>query len=92
MLSCMNWLLAWPVLLLLFFKNCLDSGKCPVAWEKAVRKPFHKGRLRSNFSNYWPISSTSIFSRIMEKVIVDQVQNYFEKKIIHGIAKHGLEL
>ena len=37
------------------FNLCLESGKCPAAWKKAVIKPLHKGGPRLDFTNYRPI-------------------------------------
>ena len=49
------------------FNLCLDSDKCPIAWKKAVIKPLHKSGLRSDFSNYRPVSNTSNFLESWKK-------------------------
>ncbi|XP_065565460.1 uncharacterized protein LOC136030400 [Artemia franciscana] len=44
---------------------------------------------RSDFKNYRQISITSIFCRVMEKLIVSRVQKYFDGNHLWNPAQHG---
>ena len=71
------------------YNLCLVSGTCPLAWKKAIIKPLYKSGTKTQFKNYRPISNTSIFSRIMEKLIVKRIQNYFESNLLWHPSQHG---
>jgi len=72
------------------YNLCLASGTCPLAWKKAIIKPLYKSGTKTQFKNYRPISNTSIFSRVMEKLIVKRIQNYFESNLLWHPSQHGL--
>jgi hypothetical protein len=71
------------------FNLCLSSGVCPSAGKKAVITPLYKNGSKSQFHNYRPISNTSIFSWIMEKILVCGIQSYFEENNMWHPAQHG---
>ena len=71
------------------YNLCLASGSCPLAWKKAIIKPLYKSGTKTQFKNYRPISNTSIFSRVMEKLIVKRIQNYFESNLLWHPSQHG---
>ena len=71
------------------YNLCLASGTCPLAWKKAIIKPLYKSGTKTQFKNYRPISNTSIFSRVMEKLIVKRIQNYFESNLLWHPSQHG---
>ncbi|XP_065562443.1 uncharacterized protein LOC136028527 [Artemia franciscana] len=71
------------------FNLSLAHGLCPSGWKKALVKPLHKSGSRSDFKNYRPISITSIFCRVMEKLIVSRVQKYFDGNHLWNPAQHG---
>jgi len=48
----------------------MSVGQVPQAWKWATVTPVFKGGIASDPTNYRPISLTSIFSKLMERVIV----------------------
>ena len=56
---------------------------------KPLFKPLYKIGTKTQFKNYRPISNTSIFSRLMEKLIVKRIQNYFESNLLWHPSQHG---
>ena len=71
------------------YNLCLASGTCPLAWKKGIIKPLYKSGMKTQFKNYRPISNTSIFSRIMEKLIVKRIQNCFKSNLLWHPFQHG---
>lgn len=71
------------------YNQSLATGSCPSGWKKAMVKPLHKAGLKSDFKNYRPISITSIFCRVMEKLIVARIQTYFDENNLWNPAQHG---
>ena len=64
-------------------------GLCPSGWKKALVKPLHESGSKSDFKNYRPILITSIFCRVMEKLIVSRVQKYFGEYYLWNPTQHG---
>ena len=60
----------------------LISDTCPLVWKKAIIKHLYKSGTKTQFKNYRPISNTSVFSRIIKKLIVKRIQNYFESNLL----------
>ena len=71
------------------FNLCLSSGKCPSAWKRTIIRPLYKNGSKSHFNNYRPISNTSIFSHIIEKIVVSRIQAHFEGNNLWHSAQHG---
>ena len=67
------------------FNLCIETNKIPDEWKISILSPIHKGKgLKSSFENYRPISVLSPVSKVFEKLLADQMYNYFEsKKLIH---------
>ena len=54
----------------LIFNSVMSVGKIPSAWKTAIVTPFFKKGASSDLANYRPISQTSIFCKLMERIIV----------------------
>ena len=54
----------------------LTQGYFPQELKLAKIIPLYKGNDPSYFNNYCPISSLSVFSKVMEKVMYDRLYNY----------------
>jgi len=61
----------------------------PQAWRSAIVTPIFKGGLASDPSNYRPVSLTSIFSKVMERIIVVDVLSYCRKHNLISKQQHG---
>ena len=58
------------------FQSFMSVGKVPAAWKLAIIKPLFKKGASSDPANYRPVSLTSVFSKLMEKVVVDELLKY----------------
>ena len=71
--------LAAPVIvhqLTCLINRSITTGTFPQKWKKAKVTPIHKGGDVSEPSNYRPISVLSIFSKILERAVFDQLYKY----------------
>ena len=67
----------------------LTTGKIPDIWKKARVTPIHKGGDASNPSNYRPISVLPVLSKVLEKIVFDQVYTYLCQNDILCPHQHG---
>jgi len=73
----------------LLFSSFLSVGQVPTTWKNAIVTPIHKSGLASDPTNYRPISLTSVFCKLMERVINRQVIQYLQcHKLLNG-RQHG---
>ena len=54
----------------------LSTGSFPTSWKNALVKPLHKSGPRNVVSNYRPISLLPVASKILERVVRDQVYSH----------------
>ena len=66
--------------LTLVYNASLVTGVFPDIWKVARVTPIFKSGARGDMNNYRPISVLSIFARIMEKTVHDQLIDYFKEK------------
>lgn len=64
------------------FKNALKSGTFPENWKKGNIVPVHKKSSKQQVNNYRPISLLPIFGKVFEKVIFNNLFNYFQSNNI----------
>ena len=57
----------------------LVTGKIPDAWKKARVTPIHKSGDTSDPTNYRPISILPILSKVLERLVFNQVYDYVGK-------------
>ena len=57
----------------IIFQDCINFGIFPDCWKYASVQPIHKKNKRQIISNYRPISLLPICSKIIEKIVLDQV-------------------
>jgi hypothetical protein len=77
--------------LLDLFSCSLHSGQIPSAWKKAVVTPIHKDGPKNLVSNYRPISVTSCCSRILERIIRNQLADFLSYNDLIGNSQHGFQ-
>ena len=70
----------------LYYNTFMSSGYVPQVWKTAVVAPAYKKGSSSDPANYRPISQTSVFCKLMERVIVGEMSNYLLS--IGAISKH----
>jgi len=67
----------------------LSVGKVPAGWKTAIITPLFKKGVSSDPSNYHPISLTSVFSKLIERVIVINLLNYLRSHNLISKQQHG---
>lgn len=75
--------LAFP--LMKIFCSCLQEKMWPEQWKKARVTPIHKKNEKSDPKNYRPISLLSVVSKILEKIIAEQLTNFLDE---HHLLSH----
>ena len=65
------------------------SGKFPTDWKQAKCKPLFKKGNRKELKNYRPVSLLSVSGMILEKIVADQVEEFFESNNLFGSYQCG---
>ncbi|RVE51884.1 hypothetical protein evm_003504 [Chilo suppressalis] len=66
------------------FNDCVDCGVFPDLMKYSKITPLHKSGSTSDPTNFRPISVLPTFSKIFEKIMLDQMQSHFNKyNILH---------
>jgi len=73
----------------LLFSSFLSVGQVPAAWKSAIVTPIYKNGLASDPANYRPISLTSVFCKLMERVINRQMIQYLQRHKLLSGQQHG---
>ena len=79
--------LAYP--LSLIFNSFMSTGSVPEAWKSAIVTPVYKSGLSSDPCNYRPISLTSIFCKLMERIMVAEMLQYCKQNELISKEQHG---
>ena len=66
----------------LHFSYCIDIGEFPKEFKNADIIPVHRKKEKSNKTNYRPISILPNLSKIHEKLIYNQLYDYFDKTLL----------
>lgn len=61
----------------------------PKQWKTAKIKPLHKKGEKDNIENYRPISLLPVLSKVAEKVLAEQITNYFETNQLFPARQYG---
>lgn len=70
--------------------RCLASGLCPESWKEAKILPIPKDiKAVFNGPNSRPISILPVISKLMEKIVYVQIQEYFEKNNLTTMFQHA---
>ena len=76
----------------LIFNSFISVGKMPSSCKSAIVTPIFKKGLSSDPANYRPISKTSIFCKLMERVIVSDLHAHLGKYKLLCDHQHGFML
>ena len=80
--------LAYP--LTVVYQQSVYRGRIPDAWRMARVTPIFKQKGdKTDPSNYRPISLTSIACKILERIIVSQLQEYLSSNALNCQQQHG---
>lgn len=69
--------------------TCLLNGVFPKAWKDANIIPVPKSNKTNEISNYRPISILPTLSKILEKIVAEQLNEYLNKKNILPVTQSG---
>ena len=75
--------------LTIILNTSIVTGVVPSSWKHALVVPLHKSGDPSDTSNYRPISLLPVFSKILEKIVADQLVRYLEDNKILSESQHG---
>ena len=78
-----------PLLLLNLFNISLKHSIFPSQWKTSVIVPLHKRGPRNDPQNYRPINHTPIISRIMERIVKDQLSIFLLSNNLLNQNQHG---
>ena len=65
------------------------TGVFPTPWKLPYVSPFFKGGDRDDVANYRPVSILPILSKILEKVVANQLMDYIESNNLLSESQHG---
>ena len=71
------------------FTQLLSVGVVPEVWKQATIRPVFKKGSTSSVANYRPISLTCIASKIMERVIVQNIIQHILSNKLLSFTQHG---
>jgi hypothetical protein len=79
--------LATPVMFLI--NKSLESGTFPTYEKTAKITPLHKSGDRSNIDNYRPISVLNVLSKVIERIVYEQLVDYLESRDLFSDYQFG---
>ncbi len=77
--------------LLFLFMEFLHQGKVPANWKYANVTPIFEKDIKSDLSNYHPISLMSVISKILETLIHDKVVKFLEDNGLINNSQFGFQ-
>ena len=84
--------LVFPVIgrvLLQIINNSIVSETVPDSWKTAVVIPLHKKGDMSTAGNFRPITNVPVISKIVEKIVCCQVEDYLSRNHLYSPEQHG---
>ena len=69
--------------------NFIKINQFPDTWKLARISPIPKIQLPVELKDYRPVLILSILSKIYEKVVLEQITNFTEKKLIYYLYQSG---
>ncbi len=67
----------------------IDTNKVPTKWKTAIITPLYKDGDRNSTSNYHPISVLPVISKIMERIVHNQIYDHLRKHTMLSEAQFG---
>ena len=71
------------------YQASLNQGRVPADWKLTWVIPMFKKGARNSYSNYRPISITSIACKVLEHIIYSNIMNHLECHNILSDHQHG---
>ena len=73
----------------LIFNTFISVSKIPQNWKTAIVTPIFKKGSSSDPHNYRPVSVTSVFCKVMERIIVSEITAHLYKNNLITSDQHG---
>jgi len=73
----------------IIYQSFMSTGNIPDSWKTSIITPLFKKGTASDPNNYRPVAITSIFSKLMERVIVSQTSNHLKELGLISKEQHG---
>jgi len=73
----------------IIYQSFMSAGNIPDSWKISIITPLFKKGAASDPNNYRPVAITSIFSKLMERVIVSQTSNHLKELGLISKEQHG---
>jgi hypothetical protein len=67
----------------------MGEGVLPDTWREAIVRPLYKKGKKSDVGNYRPISLTSVMSKIMERIIKNEMMSFLDANGLLSDTQHG---
>ena len=67
----------------------ITTGKFPSDWKISKVVPMHKKHDKKSLANYRPVALLSVSGMVLEKIVSDQIEEYFEKNNLLGTFQFG---
>ena len=71
------------------FRSFMSDGKIPDIWRHGIITPVYKSGIASDPGNYRPIALTSVFCKVMERVISAEILQYCKRHGLISDQQHG---
>ncbi|XP_063359867.1 uncharacterized protein LOC134649082 [Cydia amplana] len=68
---------------------CIEYGRFPDKLKVAILRPLYKKGEKTSITNYRPIALLSVFSKVIEKFIQNNINNYFETNNLFSQEQKG---
>ena len=75
--------------LTIIINTSITTGKFPSAWKHAMITPIFKRGDHNDIANYRPISLSPIMSKVLEKIVAQQLTTFLHAKQILSNSQHG---
>ena len=73
----------------IILNTSIVTGVCPSLWKHALVLPFFKSGDPNEVTNFRPISILPILSKLLEKIIANQLSEFLENNNIISNTQHG---
>ena len=73
----------------LLFNSLMSISTIPLDWKSSIVTPIHKKGPRTNPENYRAVSVTSIFSKLMERIVVLDILHHMQSHNLLSREQHG---
>ena len=75
----------------MIFKQCSDTGFFPSEWKEANIVPIHKKGYKQTLENYRPVSLLPICGKILERLMFNEMFNFFIENILISSNQSGFK-